>query len=134
MEQSLNNQKQNSVEAEIALLRFREQSVESYKKAERLKRVKIYAIIIFLLVNFFAGTIFSILNWPSEASSRILGISFTGLFIILLSENIGKYTGNLWLMGRIGTNITRETPASVLRFLGWVFIFMPILIALLNLA
>ena len=80
-----------------------------------------------------AANIFLSLNWPPKASGKILGVGVTGLFIILFSESAGKYKGNLWLGGRIGTNVTEETPASALRFLGWIFIFVPIVIALLNL-
>lgn len=134
MEQQSSNQKQKSIEAEIALLQFKEQARESSRKVRSLMRTKIYAVIAFLLVTFSAANIFLNLNWPSKASSKILGIGVTGLFIILFSESAGKYKGNLWLMGRIGTNVTAETPASVLRLAGWIFIFIPIIVALLNLA
>lgn len=133
MKQQLDNQKQNSIEAEIALLRFKEQGGETSIKIESTRKIKIHATIILILALFFSVSIFLYLKWPSNAIGRILGVGLTGWFMILFSENIGKYKGNLWLMGRIGTRITEETPNGALRLVGWIFIFVPVVIALLNL-
>lgn len=133
MKQEFKNEKQGSIEAEMALLQFKEKGREISTKIKSTRKTKTYATIVFLLVTFYSASIFSTLNWPSNARGKILGVGVAGLFIVLFSESAGKYKGNMWLVGRIGTKITEETPAGVLRFLGWFFIFIPLVIALINL-
>jgi hypothetical protein len=131
MEKEANNKKQMPIEAELALCEVMQKGTETQKKSNNLRKIKIYATVIVTITTFCAANIFINLNWSSDVSAKILEIGLMGWFIILFSESIGKYKGTLWFYGRIGTNITEESPASVLRLLGWIFIFLPIAIALL---
>lgn len=134
MEQRVDNKEQESFEAKIALAMLKEHGVKVQKETKNLKKTKIYATIAFFVATAVSYNVFINLNWPEDASAKVLAIGALGWIVILFSESMGKFEGNMWSFGRIGTNITCESPGSILRLLGWIFIFLPIVIALLNLA
>lgn len=92
---------------------------------------KLFAIIIFLAIFFSAPFVISEFGFDEDATGRIAGIAFIGLICVLFSEGLGSYTGPMWSVGRIGTHIGRTSPPGIVEFLGWILLFVLILVFLL---
>lgn len=119
-------------EARLALGQFELQNNEVRNKKENSKKMKIYAVLIFLINTYFANIILLQLGWPSLAIEKITGLGILGLIVIFFNKSIGSHNISTWPLGPIWRRVDKETPAEALVFFGWVLIFLPIIVAFLN--
>jgi len=92
---------------------------------------KLFALLLFIAIFFFTPFVITKFGFDEGATGRIVGIALIGLLCVLFSEGFGSYTGPMWSVGRIGTRIDRPSPPGIIEFLGWIFLFIPILVFLL---
>jgi len=92
---------------------------------------KISSIFIFIIIFVAGFKVSELFGFDDDAVGRILNVSMIGLFCILFSQGFGSYIGPMWTIGRIGTRIDRQSPRGLLEVLGWILLFIPVVIFLI---
>lgn len=87
------------------------------------KLIAILITIIYLIVMFLIFNSITVLVMVS------LGLIFP-LLLIFFNEEMSYYQG---FLGRIGPKITKESPASVVEFMGWLLLIFLIIIIFIQL-
>jgi len=67
------------------------------------------------------------IDWPSSFFGTLFLVSFALVFI-LFSELAGRYKGIASFHYVRFVRITKESPPVMVEFMGWLFLFFPILI------
>ena len=53
-------------------------------------------------------------------------LSLPGLLAILASNYLSNFTGRMWYTGGVGATITKKSPESLIKFVGWIMLLIPI--------
>jgi hypothetical protein len=65
---------------------------------------------------------------PTDSLNKIEGLATLGLLILLASGRLSSYAGPSWPVGRFGQRINKPSPEIVLRMLGWILLFLVLMI------
>lgn len=90
-----------------------------------MKKRKIAALVIAVVYIFLSIT----QNWLM-LGNMLLFLAFS-LFFIFFAERAGSFIGMVGLGGRI-SRITKESPAELVEYAGWVLLLLPVIIYILT--
>ena len=83
---------------------------------------KIVAVMLFAVLFFGYPYVVTKNLLSIEVATNMSRLAIVGIICVLAARYLGNFTGQAWLLGRIGTHIHSPTHPVLIEFFGWIML------------
>ncbi|OGF62121.1 hypothetical protein A2662_01390 [Candidatus Giovannonibacteria bacterium RIFCSPHIGHO2_01_FULL_45_33] len=104
---------------------------ENASNSKKALRRKIYASVIFLIILIKSLAFVEHYDVDRDPAALLVAIALVGFMCVLFSQRLGSLKGYISVQGS-GTYINKASPPTVVEFMGWILLLLPVVIFLLS--